>query len=430
MRPGNTGQNSEKCTRRGFLAVLGGAAAVGLSSDGLVGELQAESPIPSSNNSSDGDEVNWASVRRQFLLEDGLAYFNNGSLGPCPRKVLEASAAAWRLLETDPVTQGYGHFIREMEEVRRKAADFLGCGMAEIAITRNTTDAMNTVAQGLELQRGQRVLTTDHEHPGGRVCWDYYAKRRGVIIDEVTLPVPPQSQEEIVQLFEQKLTKDTRVISVSHVTFSTGLRTPVGKIAKLAKDNGILLVVDGAQGPGAQVVDVKGLGCDTYATSAHKWMLAPKGTGLLYIAKEARKAVDPLVLQHGNRSYTASTGSRNIPTIIGLGAAIDFLNGLGKAQIEQRALSLRERVYEGIKAIPRLKLVSPQKGEMASPLVSFSLPDGVVNGPLARTLREKHRVVVKVVPRRLVNGFRVSTHLYNSEEEVEKLLRALRTELG
>jgi selenocysteine lyase/cysteine desulfurase len=355
---------------------------------------------------------------------------NSGSLGPSPRCVLDQAMKAWHELEEDPVTQGFGPFIHKMDDVRRKAAEFLGCSTEEIAITQNTTDGMNTVAQGLELQPGQRVLTTDHEHPGGLVCWEYYARRRQVLIDKVQLPIPPGSAEEVVAKFREKLTPETRVISVSHVTFSTGLRLPVREIAAMARANGTLLVVDGAQAPGALEVNVKDLDCDAYATSGHKWMLGPKGTGLLYVRKETRKAIDPLTLQHGNQAYTASTGTRNIPSIIGLGAAIDFLTSLGKSRIEQHALSIRKRVYEGSQGLPRLQLVSPPDGELASALVTFKLPQDVAADRLTEVLRAKHRVVVKPVPAHLVNGIRVSCHVCNSEEDVAKLLDALRKEVG
>jgi len=373
--------------------------------------------------------ADWPRVRSGFMLPDDLVYLNCGSLGPCPGHVVSEALSAWLNLEQNPANEGYGPCIQRMEEVRGKAAEFLGCSKDQVAITRNTTDGMNTVAQGLDLQKGQRVLTTDHEHPGGEVCWQYYAKRRGVVVDTVELPVPAQSEEEILKRFEAKLTRDIRVVSVSHVTFTTGLRMPVRRIAQMARANGSIVVVDGAQAPGMMEVNVEDLLCHAYATSGHKWMLGPKGVGILYVSKDAEGAIDPLVLQHGRGAYTASTGTRDIPTIIGLGAAIDFLSAVGKARIERRVLELRKMLVEGLQGCAGVKMVSPPEGPMASGMVSVGLPAGVESSALASRLMERHRVVVKVLPARPVSGIRISLHLYNSPADVESLLAALRAEV-
>jgi selenocysteine lyase/cysteine desulfurase len=343
--------------------------------------------------------------------------------------VIAETLKAWRSLEENPADEAFGPFLERMEQVRQKAAEFLGCAKEEIVLTRNTTEGMNTVAQGLNLRPGQRILTTDHEHPGGTAGWEYYARRQGAVIDRITLPLPPRNAGEILDRIEAGITPDTRVISVSHVTFSTGLQLPIREIAKVARERGCLLVVDGAQAPGVLNVHVKELGCHTYATSAHKWMLAPKGTGILYLSDEAGLEIDPLFLQHGRAVYTASTGTRNVPAILGLGAAMDFLNHLGKGRVQERALSLRGQIYEALSDFPQVRVVSPPPGGMASALVTFALPEGVDNGLLAQRLKDRHRVIVKVVPPQLVNGLRVSAHVYNSEEDVEQLLAALRKEL-
>ena len=415
-RQAQTGDQAGGMSRRSFMTVAAGAAALAATgSRAATGAVGPES---------------WNALRAQFLLGDGVTYMNNGSLGPCPRVVLEKAQHAWERMEENPVGEYYGPLIEEAEAVRSRAAEFLGCSPGELSITDNTTDGMNTVAQGIDLQAGDRVLTTNHEHPGGRVCWEYFARRRGVAIDEITLPVPPRNEEELVDLLKAGLTPKTRVISVSHVTFSTGLRLPIARIAELARTHGALLVVDGAQAPGGLHVDVKALGCDAYATSAHKWLLAPKGTGLLYIREGARERIDPLPLQHGPRVYTASTGTRNLPAVIGLGAAVDFLGALGVSEVEARNLDLRRELVAALAALAKGRIVSPVDGPMAAPLVTLELPADVAARNLATALADRHRVIVKVVPRGLVNGIRISTHVYNSKDDIARIASALRTELG
>ncbi len=420
----------EPWSRRDFMAGLGSLGLSGIVT-GAVGAPAARSSTEASLKPlRDTSGPNWSAIQEQFTLIQDITYLNNGSLGPCPRYVIDETVGAWNRLEQNPVELGYGSLLSEADQTREKVAKFLGCSMEEIALTRNTTEGMNAIAQGLNLREGQRVLTTDHEHPGGSVCWEYYQKRRGISIDRVNLPVPPASADDIVRLFEQKLTQQTRVISVSHITYSTGLRLPIRKLADLAEAAGALLVVDGAQGPGWLEVDLDEMGCAAYVTSAHKWLLAPKGSGILYIRSSFRDQIEPLLLQHGYRVYTASTGTRNIPGIIGLGAAVDFLSEVGKAQIEERTLALRELLCQGLRRHPRVTIASPDDADLRSPLVTVSLPDGVPGAQLGRALREKHGVVVRVVSHGALNGIRISTHFYNTAADVEKVVGALAEELG
>src|ERR1043166_7483336 len=172
---------SPPSTRRDFLATLGitaGWMALGNASPTLAGP----SAVPPANLDSliGPNGVDWNAVRRQFLLADGLVYMNNGSLGPSPSYVVQEAFKAWEKLEQNPVEEGFGPLLERAKAVRPRAAEFLGCSKDEIAITQNTTEGMNAIAQGLNLQAGQRVLTTDHEHPGGLVGWQYFAKRNGV----------------------------------------------------------------------------------------------------------------------------------------------------------------------------------------------------------------------------------------------------------
>ncbi len=375
-------------SRRDFVAGLSAVGLPGIVTGAVGAPDESGSPEASLDVLRDASGPNWSAIRKQFLLDEDLAYLNNGSLGPCPRYVVDKTVRAWYALERNPAELGYGSLLNEADQTREKVAKFVGCSTEEIALTRNTTEGMNAIAQGLDLHEGQRILTTDHEHPGGSVCWEYYRERRGIHIDQVKLPVPPASADDIVWLFEEKLTPETRVVSVSHVTFSTGLRLPIRRLADLAETAGALLVVDGAQAPGWLRVSLDELGCAAYVTSAHKWLLAPKGSGVLYIRASVRDQIDPLLLQHGNRVYTASTGTRNLSGIIGLGAAVDFLSKIGKRQIERRALALRDMLCEGLRQHPRVTVASPDDVDMRSPLVTVGLPDDVPNAQFAVALRE------------------------------------------
>jgi selenocysteine lyase/cysteine desulfurase len=365
-----------------------------------------------------------------YLFTPGLVYLQTGSLGPTPRPVMERTNAAWKELELDPVRIGYGPDEAAMDGVRAKAATFLGCKTEEMVLTRSTTDGMNWVAQGLSLTSGDHILTTDQEHPGGRVCWDYVARRYGAVIDVVVIPPGENDASAIADRFARQITPRTKVLSFSHLLTSTGLRMPVAELSAIARARGCVVVVDGAQAAGGVVVDVKALGCHAYATSGHKWLLGPKGTGLLYLSEELGRTVDPIALQSGRAAYSESSGVTNIPGVIGLGAAIDYHLDPGITAIESHNLALRNRLYEALKRLPRIRVVSSPPGPLASPMLSYVLPDSVDALTLHNAFRGRHSVVVKVVPKNWFNGHRISTHLFNTESDVDALVGALQSELA
>ena len=365
-----------------------------------------------------------------FAFAPGLVYLQTGSLGPTPRPVMQQTIAAWKKLELDPVAYGYGEQEHAMDEVRAQAAAFLHCKTEELVLTRSTTEGMNWVAQGLTLAAGDRVLTTDQEHPGGRVCWDYVARRYGVILDVVAIPPGENNAPAIVYRMAKAITPRTRVLSFSHLLSSTGLRMPVAELSALARSRGCIAVVDGAQAVGGIAVDVKALGCHVYATSGHKWLLAPKGTGLLYLSEELGKAVDPIALQGGRAAYSESSGVTSIPSVLGMGAAITYVSTIGIGAVESHNLGLRNRLFAALQGVPKLRVVSAAPGPLASPLLTFQLPDDIKSDEFHTRLREKHSVQLKVVPKNWLNGNRVSTHLFNTTADVDALVAALKQELA
>lgn len=423
---GSRGPDAE-WSRRGFLNALG------------VGSIAALTHDPIDRAWRIGPSAAAAGARAfrrdDYLFEPGLAYFGTAILGPCTRQVVEATTEAWYMLEKNPTEMGYpGLAVQSVaaraEDTRRRAAQLLGCTVDEVVITRSTTDGMNAVAEGMHLSRGDRVLTSDQEHPGGMMGWHHRARRDGVIVDLVAIPPGENDPAAVLQRLAEAITPATRVISISHVLSSTGLRMPIREIADLARAKGILCVVDGAQAAGGIAVDVKALGCHAYATSGHKWLMGPKGTGLLYISDGAKEAIQPMQLEDGRAYYNDSSGVGNIPGAVGLGVAIDALLATGLGAVERHDVDLRNRIHDGLRRLSVGDVVSPAPGPLATPLVTFRLPDQVEAGVLARALRDKYHIQVKVVPKVWLNGIRLSPHVFNTEDEVARLETALRTELS
>ena len=365
----------------------------------------------------------------EYGLEPGLIYLNTGSLGPTPRPILDAVLRAWNELETNPVGKSYtnGAVHAVADKARDSVARLINCTADEVLLTRSTTNAMNTAAMGIDLSRGDRVLTTDSEHEGGTACWRHLEKRSGIAVDHVVIAPGDHDVKGIVERFASAIKKETKVISVSHVNFATGLRMPVREIAELAKARNILTIVDGAQAAGNIEVDVKSIGCDAYAAPGHKWLMAPKGTGFLYISKDAASRIQPVEWTDAKTYVAGSAGIGSLPLVVGLGAAIEAALKGGIAATEARNIVLRNRAYEGLKKISKVRVISPPSGPLATSLIAFRLPDGVSSTPFSRALRDKHKVILRGIPR--LQAMRLSPHVFNTEAQIDAALKAIAIEL-
>lgn len=367
-----------------------------------------------------------------YGFEPGLTYLNTASLGPTPRSVRAVMEGAWDQLERNPVYEAYGDGPLNLaaDRARAQLAAFLGCGADELLVTRSTTDAMNVLASGMKLGAGDRVLTTDQEHEGATYCWTNLARRRGVALD--IIPIAPSDRDPtvILERFERAIRPGTRAISVSHVVSATGHLLPVREIAALARSKGVFCVVDGAQAVGQVPVEVRAIGCHAYAAAGHKWLMGPKGTGVLWLSPDAADRVQPAQLEDGHRFVNNSTGVGCLPLAIGLGAAAEAMGRRGMAAVAAHNLALRNLAYEELARTPRLRLASAGPGPMATALVAAYLPDGIDSKAFRLNLLQRHRVVVKMAEKRWFNGFRLSPHLFNDAADVERALHAIRSELA
>lgn len=412
--------NSRKYNRKKFLAGLG-TATVG----GILNTLPFSS-AEAQRNSFSADEPG-----NEYLFADGLIYLNTGTLGPCRRDTIDESLKIWRELESFPV-KFYGKFGAESyaEMTRGIAAKFLGCDLSEMLITNSTTSGMNAIAQGLQLKAGDRILTTDQEHGGGLLCWNYFAKYYGVIVDKINIPPGENDNEAILKRVRENLNKKTKLISISHVFSSTGLRTPIAEISSLARANGTLCIVDGAQSIGAIDVNVNKLGCDAYATSGHKWLMGPKGTGLLYLSKEARDMIRPMQFEESHNTYNDGNGVVNLACITGLGKAIEYLDSIGMGKIEEHNLILRNRLYDKLKGLKNATILSPVDGPQAAPMLTLLLSDKFEKASFVKMLLEKYKISIRPTHKEFgFNGIRFSTHIFNTEKEIDLAAEVLHKEL-
>jgi selenocysteine lyase/cysteine desulfurase len=374
-----------------------------------------------------------AAAPPEYGFASGLTYLNTASLGPTPRSIRDTMDRAWTDLETNPVRMAYGdgELLARTDQARAQVAALLGCGADELLLTRSTTDAMNIVAAGTRLSEGDRVLTTDQEHEGGTYCWTTLGRRRGVAVDVIPVTPTDRNPAAIVASFAAALRPTTRVISVSHVISATGHRMPVEEIAALARSRGVVCVVDGAQAWGQIPVDVKAIGCHAYATTGHKWLMGPKGCGVLYLSADAHEAIQPVQLEDGHRFVSNATGVGCLPLAIGLGAAAEAMRQRGVASVAAHNLALRNRAYEGLARLPQLRLASASPGDpMATALIAAYLPAPVDSKAFRQAMHDRHGVVVKMAEKRWFNGFRLSPHLFNTEADIDRAIAAIRAELA
>jgi selenocysteine lyase/cysteine desulfurase len=289
---------------------------------------------------------------------------------------------------------------------------------------------MSFVANGLDVGAGDEVLTTDHEHIGGLEPWKLVTARRGAKLVVARLPVPAASSEELLEAIWSRVGPATRVVSVSHVTFTNGTTLPVAALAARCAERGIPLAVDGAHPPGMMSVDVNAIGCDFYASSPHKWLLAPPGTGLLYLAPRWRRTLWPTLASGGWDDLDLGAhrfnhlGTFDESRLAGLLAAAEFLQAIGMERVEARTRALRARVQEGLASIPGVAVTTPSDEALRSAMVSFTM-EGVDGLDLQAWLAREARVRTRVVSEYGLGWMRLSTHVYNRPAELDLVLDLL-----
>ena len=365
-----------------------------------------------------------------LLLPHGYVHLQTGGVGAMPRPVFNATVEAMTAVESDPVGETYGPGIGRLDKVRAKSAELIGCERDDIILTNSATAGMFLLAQGLSFGAGNRIVTTDHEHPAGRFGWEWVARRYGVEIDTVSISPAESDPQAIIEQFAAAVRPETRVISFSQILFTTGVKLPAAELCALARERGCLAIVDGAQSAGAMPVAVKAMGCHAYSASGHKWLMGPKGTGLLYVDPELTNQLDALPLQAGRGANSDSTGIGNIAGMHGFGAAIDYVQALGLDAIEAHNMSLRDELYDALAALPEIVIPAPREGPTTSANLSFTLPAGVDHYAVRRNLLLRHKVYLRVAELAGFTGLRASLHCYNRSEDIASLIAALKIELA
>ena len=413
-------------SRRDFVrgAALAGAAFAFPGADWLDAAKSRRAPEPFRPllPSAQDDEAYWRMVRSQFLISRKGIYFNTGTVGASPRTVLDAVVKHMTAFETVFDAEGV-----DIEALRRSVGSLLGAPAQTLAFTRNTTESMSWIAGGLDLQPGDEVLMTTHEHVGGMCPWQAVTKRRNLILTQIPLPVPPASSREIVDTWRRAIGQRTKVMMISHVLFTNGLIQPVKELCALARERGIITAIDGAHPPGMLRMNLADLGCDFYASSPHKWLLAPKGSGLLYVSEAWVDRLWPTIVSGGWDSLPDKAvrfdrkGTVNDSLYAGFQAAVDFHNLVGPERVERRIRWLADRLYDGLGRIQGVELKSATDAALRAPMISFTVK-GWTTDDLIKALWDRGTVRVRHVAEYDYHWVRLSTHIYNTPDEVDRVV--------
>ena len=378
-----------------------------------------------------GDETYWQMVRRQYPLAEGLLYLNAANVCPASRLVLDRHLEYLRDFHSNPSFQNRDKYEPMRESLRGKLARMLRTSADEIAITRNTSEGSNIIVKGVDLKPGDEVLITDHNHPSNNDSWRVRAQRDGFVVKSLPVPIPAPSAEKLLADFERAITPRTRVIAITHLTSTTGIQYPAREIAALARKHNIYVHLDGAQTFGAFDVNLAEIGCDSYSASAHKWLMGPLETGILWVRAERIPQIWPSIVTAGWTDHLKGArkfevfGQRDDPRVVALESAVDFIHLIGLQAVEARIQALATRAKVQLREMAAVELKTNLQPELSGGVVKFRLKT-VPTKQAYDLLWQRHRMAIAMTPAGDAEGLRFSAQVYNSMEEIDHAVAAVK----
>lgn len=418
--------------RRQFLGAIGMPAAAAalpvLKSSEIGRTLDVLSSYDGTAAEIAGEEPFWFEVQHAYTIDRSLVNLNNGGVCPAPRIVQQAMKDHWDVANKAP---SYGLWTLQnpqKETVRTRIAKMFGCDREEIALTRNTSEGMQIIQQGLDLKQGDEMLTTTQDYPRMIWTWKQMEHRFGFVMKQFKIPVPCEDDDKIVSLFEKNITPNTKVIMLCHVINLTGQILPVKGVVEMARKKGIPVLVDGAHGFSHFEFSHSDLDCDYYATSLHKWLCAPHGTGMLYIRKNLIKDMwamqPPPERLYDNIRKFEEIGTHPAAPYLATAEALTFMEGIGKARKEARLRFLRDRWAKRLMEHDRIRLNTSLKPEFSCGIGNVEIK-GIDPVDLKDHLWKKHRIIVVPIKHAEFQGIRVTPNVYTTLEEVDRFADAM-----
>jgi isopenicillin-N epimerase len=423
-------------TRRGFLKSLAITAA--FSEGGIERIFAATSALAQSTpEKSAEDEDFWREIQQAFTVDRSLINLNNGGVSPSPRIVQDAMRRYLEYSNHAPSYTMWQVLEPEVESVRRRLAATFGCDPEEMAITRNASEALENCIFGLDLKPGDEVLTTTQDYPRMLTSWRQRERREGIKIKQISFPVPPPSLDDLYDRFERAITPQTKVILVCHITNLTGQIFPIKRICRMGREKGIEVIVDGAHAFAHFPFKHEDLDCDYYGTSLHKWLLAPHGTGFLYVRKSKIAKLWPLMAadskQDNDIRKFEEIGTHPAANHNAIAEALTFHEGIGAERKAARLRYLKNRWARRLDGQKGVKVLTSYDPQQSCALATVNI-EGIEPVKLASHLWDRYRIIVTPIVHDEFQGIRVTPNVYTTLTEIDMFCDAfekvLRSGLG
>ncbi|HEY6065256.1 MAG TPA: aminotransferase class V-fold PLP-dependent enzyme [Thermoanaerobaculia bacterium] len=415
-------------SRRAFLSGAAGAASVAalpsFRADAMPRVREAARAVAGAPaDSVASDESYWSHIQHAFDVDRTIVNLNNGGCSPAPAHVLDAMIQDLRFSNEIPVYHMWTVLEPRIESVRRELAREFGCDPEEMAITRNASESLETLIFGLDLAPGDEVVVTNQNYGRMLTSWDQRARRDRIVVKAISFPVPPPSAADVVRRFREAITPRTKVIEITHITNLTGQILPVRDVVRMARERGIEVFVDGAHAFAQFPFRRDDLECDYYGTSLHKWLLAPIGSGFLYVRRDKQKKIWPLMAapakMDGDVRKYEEIGTHPAANHNAIAAALAFHREIGSDRKAARLRWLRDRwATRLLAADSRVKVLTPLNATESCGIALVHL-EGIDTEKLQAHLWEKHKIMTTPIVHAEFNGLRVTPNVYTRPDEVD-----------
>lgn len=375
-----------------------------------------------------------SNIKSQFLLRDDVTFLNFGSFGACPKPIFERYQQYQLELEQEPVQFITVTGLQYLKQSREALAAYINCPADDVVYVTNPSYAVNIIAKSFNLQKDDEILTTNLEYGACDRTWNYYCKKVGAKYIRQPITIPIQSKEDLINEFFKGLTSKTKLVFISHLTSSTGLRMPVEEICAIAKQKGILTFVDGAHAPGQLPLNLQTLQADIYTGACHKWMMTPKGSSFLYVKNEHQHLFDPLIVSWGYQStapsqsqfldYHQMQGTRDFSAFLCIPNAIEFMQQNNWSAVSKTCKEMVQqnapRFCKLLKATPTAPITDDFICQLYSTPIKTKQPL-----ELHRHFFNQYKIEVPVMPHGDNVFLRYSIQAFNTQNDLDKLYNAV-----
>ena len=420
---------SDLVGRRQFLSNVGkGVGLMALSSTAVASlfrEVTAAGKYVSHRSPIEAamDEDYWTVIQQAFSVTRGIVNLNNGGVSPSPRMVTEAFVRyTWQQEDATAYTM-WQILEPQSETVRTGLAEVFGCSPEEIAITRNASESLEILLMGMDLKSGDEILTTTQDYPRMLTTLKQRELREGIKLNLIKIPIAPNNVDDIAAAFERAVTPRTKLILISHQINLTGQITPVKKVCEMARSKGIETIVDGAHAFAQFDFKQADLGCDYYGTSLHKWIYAPKGTGLLYVKKDKiAKTWALMASEDRNRNDIRKfeeIGTHSAAMRLAIGEAILFHNAIGGKRKEERLRYLSRYWMNRLKDVPKVGFNTSFEPRQSCAIANFKI-EGIDPVAIGSYLMSKHKIFTTPIVHEEFTGIRITPNVYTTLWELDR----------